>query len=152
MDNTMLTTEQMEVAKKLIEFTQNFSDQVVHIMKNHGLWQKGFELKLRIDPLAECLTEEIQFHRWVEDGEGQFKECVDRVKSQNEMFGKGWYNLPTHTSREFIHLFDEPTDGTGKEKGKTDEKPLPPDGMWVGSDRNSDPVDGWEWDINDSLS
>ena len=64
MDNTMLTTEQMEVAKKLIEFTQNFSDQVVHIMKNHGLWQKGFELKLRIDPLAECLTEE-NLQRWM---------------------------------------------------------------------------------------
>ena len=33
-----------------------------------------------------------------------------------------------------------------------EKHPLPPDGLWVGADRNSDPVDGWEWDLNDSLS
>ena len=136
-DMSPLDGEQMVAAKKLIEYAQRFADEVKAIMIHYKLWHKGFDLKVIVDPQREILSEDVQFQRWVEDGEGMFRERIERVHDSEK-----WRTLPFTTSREFIHLFDDKEDGTGSPEGKADEKPLPPNGLWVGADSNSDPVDG----------
>lgn len=136
MDMSRLTGEQMEAAKKLIEYAQRFADEVKAIMIHYKLWHKGFDLKLIVNPQAEVLQEDIQFQRWVADGEGFYRERIERVHDREE-----WRTLPVTTSRELIHLFDEQKDGSGTEAGSKAEKDVPADGMWIGADDDSGSVD-----------
>ena len=135
-DMSRLTGEQMEAAKKLIEYAQRFADEVKQIMVHYKLWHKGFDLKVMVDSQREVLSEDVQFQRWVEDGEGMFRERIERVHDSEK-----WRTLPFTTSREFIHLFDEQKDGSGTEAGSKAEKDVPADGMWIGADDDSGSVD-----------
>lgn len=136
-DMSPLDGEQMVAAKKLIEYAQRFADEVKQIMVHYKLWHKGFDLKVIVDPQREVLSEDVQFQRWVEDGEGMFRERIERVHDSEK-----WRTLPYTTSREFIHLFDEQKDGSGTEAGSKAEKDVPADGMWIGADDDSGAVDG----------
>ena len=142
-DETPLTEKQMEAAKGLIEFGQAWADQITKIMKNSGLWEKGFTLTCTVDPEADVLTQEVQFYRKVVDGEGFYDEQIVRHKGAVPMF-KDWKTLAPSTSREFIHLFDEPQNATGAAEGQNKEHPLPADGLWIGDDPTADPVDHLE--------
>lgn len=135
-DMSRLTGEQMEAAKKLIEYAQRFADEVKAIMIHNKLWHKGFDLKVIVDSQREVLSEDVQLQRWVEDGEGMFRERIERVHDSEK-----WRTLPFTTSREFIHLFDEQKDGSGTEAGSKAEKDVPADGMWIGADDDSGSVD-----------
>lgn len=141
MDMTPLDAEQMEVMKKMIGFCQIFAGQVKDIMVHHHLWHKGFQVSINIDPRMDTLTEVVEVKRKVMDGKGIYDEGIERFRGTDKMFNE-WHTLGCETSREFIHLFDDKEDGAGSPEGKADEKPLPPNGLWVGADPNSDPVDG----------
>ena len=136
-DMSPLDGEQMVAARKLIEYAQRFSDEVKAIMIHYKLWHKGFELKVLVDPQAENLQEDIQFQRWVADGEGFYKERIERVHDEEK-----WRTLPITTSREFIHLFDEQKDGSGTEAGDPAEENVPSDGRCADFNYHSDSVDG----------
>lgn len=135
-DMSPLDGEQMEAAKKLIEYAQRFADEVKAIMIHNKLWHKGFDLRVIVNPQFEMLSEDVQLQRWVEDGEGMFRERIERVHDSEK-----WRTLPFTTSREFIHLFDEQKDGSGTEAGSKAEKDVPADGMWIGADDDSGSVD-----------
>ena len=140
-DMKPLDAEQMKAARELLLMSQKFADDVKQIMIHSHLWHKGFTLKLHISPTMELFTEDIQLYRKVEDGQGLYDEEIERMKGSGE-YDNGWETYATCTSREFIHLFDELPDAAGTEAGKEVEKPLPPDGLCIGSDSDSDPVDG----------
>ena len=139
-DMKPLDAEQMKAARELLLMSQKFADDIKQIMIHSHLWHKGFTLKLHVCPTMEVLTQDIQMYRTVEDGDGLYEEEIERVKGINE--GEKWETNPVCTSREFIHLFDELPDAAGTEAGKEVEKPLPPDGLCIGFDSDSDPVDG----------
>ena len=136
MDMSPLDGEQMVAAKKLIEYAQRFADEVKQIMIHNKLWHKGFDLKVMVNPQHEILSEDIQFQRWVADGEGHYRERIERIHDSEK-----WCTLPFTTSREFIHLFDAEKDGNGTEAGSKAEKDVPADGLWVGADDDSGSVD-----------
>ncbi len=135
-DMSRLTGEQMEAARKLIEYAQRFADEVKAIMIHYKLWHKGFDLRVIVNPQFEMLSEDIQLQRWVSDGEGHYRERIERVHDDEK-----WRTLPFTTSREFIHLFDEQKGGSGTEAGSKAEKDVPADGMWIGADDDSGSVD-----------
>ena len=136
MDMSPLDGEQMVAAKKLIEYAQRFADDLKQFMVHNKLWHKGFDLKILVNPQYEVLNEDIQFQRWVADGEGFYKERIERVHDEEK-----WRTVPNTTSREFIHLFDEQKDGSGTEARSKAEKDVPADGLWVGADDDSGSVD-----------
>lgn len=135
-DMSPLDGEQMVAAKKLIEYAQRFADEVKAIMIHYKLWHKGFDLRVIVNPQFEMLSEDVQLQRWVSDGEGHYRERIERVHDDEK-----WRTLPFTTSREFIHLFDEQKDGSGTEAGSKAEKDVPADGLWVGADDDSGSVD-----------
>lgn len=139
-DMSRLTYEQMKTVKSLIQFGQAWADQVMMIMKNSGLWEKGFQFKCMVSPKASVLTEEVQFYRSVVDGDAIYDEEIERHKGVEANF-TDWQTLSPCTSREFIHLFDDKKSGAGSQDGKADEKPLPPNGLWIGTDPYSGILD-----------
>ena len=141
MDMTPLNAEQMAVMKKLIEFGQNWADQVKTIMIHHGLWNKNFEVKMTVKPAFEMFCETIEVSRNVTDGDAFYDEKIYRYKPNNKVQNV-WDTMSYLTSREFIHLFDAEEDGIGKKEGTASEKPLPADGLWIGGPGDTDTVDG----------
>lgn len=136
MDMSRLDGEQMEAAKKLIEYAQRFADEVKAIMIHYKLWHKGFDLRVIVNPQFEMLSEDVQLQRWVSDGEGHYRERIERVHDDEK-----WRTLPYTTSREFIHLFDAEKDGNRTPEGSKAEKDVPADGLWIGADDDSGSVD-----------
>ena len=141
-----LTDEQLEVVKKMTEFAEATANQIYHIMKNHGLDKvKGCRININVTPEYDMTTmnivvgspESIDSFGYIDLARGKDEEKYAPI-------GKN--------SAEYELLFANEAIRSRMEKILHREKPLPPDGLWVGDHCNSDPVDGWEWDINDSLS
>ena len=137
-----LTGSQQEALKKMLDFCAVFADQMLTIMKNHGL--DGTDLNINVDPSAKFVTRRIRYGEHIDDDNGLI------------MLAKGIYDEDFkpigRNSAEYELLFADETVRKAIQERLDREKPLPPDGLWVGASNNSDPVDGWEWDVNDSLS
>lgn len=141
-----LTEDQQEVLKSMIEYAEIFADQIHEIMKNHGLDKvNGCRLSIIVEPEFLFATEQVIFGH--EETDAGIVNLTKGRRTKDEKF-----TLSGKNSYEYEKLFADETIRSILEKGNGREKPLPPDGLWVGADRNSDPVDGWEWDVNDSLS
>ena len=143
-----LTDYQQDIILKgLMNTCGHFADQILYIMKNHGLDRiDGARLTIMVEPKCLFTTESISFGASINHDSGYI--CLTKGRrSKNEQF------VPTGTnSAEYELLFADETVRQAILAGKKTEKPLPPDGLWVGADRNNDPVDGWEWDLNDEIS
>jgi hypothetical protein len=141
-----LTKRQQEVMKSMVEFAEVFADQVYDIMRNHGLSDiDGCRLDISVDPSCLFTTEVVMFGRGNKDS-GNIYLTKGR-RSKHERFVPTGKNSP-----EYERLFANETVRTAMEAGNDNEKPLPPDGLWIGDPRNDYPVGDWEWDVNDSLS
>lgn len=140
------TEEQLKAVKGLIEAAEAMSMQLLHIIKNHGLDSvEGCEIAISVVPENLFTTEFIQFGNVNKDS-GIIRLGKGR-RSRNEK----WVPFGSN-SAEYELLFADEDLKRKLQESKTREKPLPPDGLWIGDDRNNPPVDGWEWDVNDSLS
>ena len=140
-----LTNDQMVTLKKLIEFSEASANQIYHIMVNHGLDKiQGCDLHITVDPTKYFTTMMVSAGECIGLDFGHVR--LARGKYEKD------YHLTDTNSAEYELLFADEAVRSRIEKILHGEKPLPPDGLWVGADRNSDPVDGWEWDLNDSLS
>lgn len=150
-DMTPLDKGQMNAVKYIVTISQQFADRVERIMKQYGMWEKGFRLHVGLCPDLPYYTGAVSVSRTVKDGVGEFEESVQtsRGYSVNDNI---WQLTEFSTTREFIHLFDEKKDGDGTEEIPFAEKPLPSDNLWIGSADNDPDVDSREWDVNDSLS
>lgn len=140
-----LTNHQLTVMKKLVEFCEASANQIYRIMVNHGLDKiEGCNLKIDVDPSRYFTTMLITAG---DDYTTDFGHAKLARGKKNER-----YALTDTNSAEYELLFADEAVRSRMEKIVHGNKPLPPDGLWVGDHRNSDPVDGWEWDLNDSLS
>ena len=141
-----LLDRQQEVMKHMVEFAEVFADQMLEIMKNHGLTKiDGCELTISVDPSCLFTTETIQFGREEKDS-GVIHLAKGRRSSCEKFTPFG------NNSAEYELLFADEAVRKAIEARLNREKPLPPDGLWIGDPRNDYPVDGWELDVNDSLS
>lgn len=141
-----LSEGQQEVMKHMVEFAEVFADQMLEIMTNHGLTKiDGCELTIRVDPSFLFTTEAVQF-----GNEGTDSGVIRLSKGRRSSCEK--FTPFGNNSAEYELLFADEAVRKAIEARLHREKPLPPDGLWIGDPRNDYPVDGWEWDVNDSLS
>ena len=141
-----LSEKQLEVVKSMAEFAEVFAGQIYTIMQNHGLDKiEGCSLNINVDPSKHFTTMMIDIGQFYKSDFGHV--CLARGKNDAK------YSLTNTNSAEYELLFADETLRDRMEKIVHGEKPLPPDGLWVGDSRNDSPVgDRWEWDVNDSLS
>jgi len=140
-----LTDDQFETVKVMAELMGNFGDQLFHIMENHGLDKvKGFQVTLTVDPQFDYVLKQIII------GSKWNSECGHMTLTKGK--GENKYAPTGKNSPEYEILFADQETRVRMEKVLHREKPLPPDGLWVGDSRYDPPVDSREWDVNDSLS
>lgn len=141
------TQGQLDAIKGMAQFAGIFADEMYHIMKNHGLDKvPGFRISVDIDPEYDLITKQIEIGCLV---------CANGTSgyvSLNKGRGADRYVIGTTNSAEYEQLFANGTNPEGKSADGNHEKPFPPDGLWIGDDCHTDSMDGWEWDVNDSLS
>ena len=141
-----LTDEQIEIVRGMGRICESFANQLYHIMENHGLDKiEGCNVVIDVCPKYNSITREIS----IGENDTPFGTiCLIRGKKDEEyrIYGQ-------NTSKEYEAVFDREAYAAGRVPVKPTEKPLPPDGLWIGDPRNDYPVDcRWEWDVNDSLS
>jgi len=140
-----------EAIKSLMFIAQNMCDQFKRIMLNHGLYDEGLTFKIEINPSFLSFNQEVSLDkRWEDECGRDHFEGINFYKEPG--LGKKWKYYPALSTPEYVRIFDSPAAGEGKHEGSSEEKPLPPDGLWIGSSYCSAPVDRREWDVNDSLS
>ena len=128
-----LTNEQLEIVKGMTDFAKAVSDQIYHIMENHGLDKvNGFRFAITVDPAFETITKIIDIGSYcnIEDGKPAGYCRLTKGKDEMEFSPLG------KNSAEYEWLFaDEPLKSKMKEiLDMNKEKPLPVDGFWVGKD------------------
>jgi len=141
-----LTAEQLEVVKKMTEFAEATANQIYHIMTNHGLDKvEGCRININVTPEYNITTMNIVV------GSPESRNSfgyIDLARGKDE---EKYAPIGTN-SAEYELLFADEAIRSRMEEILHRKKPLPPDGLWVGADRNCDSVDCGEWDVNDSLS
>ena len=136
-----LSAEQMNVLKKMMEFSGNFADQLLHIMQNHGLDKlNGCRMSILVDPAWVYSTKSVTFGYSIETDAGMV--TLTRGKNDNEYLPIG------KNSAEYEILFANKAVREALQELKSREKPFPPDGLWVGDSRNDPPMDSG-WDLED---
>lgn len=141
-----LTEHQMMILKHTVRMSEAFANSLLHIMRNHGLDKiDGCSICIDVDPKYKSICEKVSIGE--RDSAFGFAEFI---RGENEDGFRLW--SASH-SKEYERLFEDEAVRGGIEVSEKAEKPLPPDGLWIGDDRNDCPVDSrWEWDVNDSLS
>lgn len=140
-----LTEHQMMILKRTVRMSEAFANSLLHIMRNHGLDKiDGCDITIQVNPKYETMVCDISIGEKNSDfGDASF---IKGAKDDG-------FELWSHCSAEYKSLFDDEENRRRKHYGEKVEKPLPPDGLWIGDPRNDYPVDcRWEWDLNDSLS
>ena len=141
-----LTEHQLQTLKHTVRMSEAFANSLLHIMQNHGLDKvDGCDITIQVNPNYESICREISIGNFDTDfGFAQF------IRGKND----AEYHLWTgRHSGEYERVFAEEAIQAGIDPFPKAEKPLPPDGLWIGDPRNDCPVgDRWEWDVNDSLS
>lgn len=143
---TKLNEHQMMILKGMVEFAEASANQIYHIMENHGLDKiDGCRLVITVDPTRQYTTMNVELGRNNTDF-----GYVYLAKGKRK--GDGYVPVGEN-SHEYELLFADEKIRERMAKVLHREKPLPPDGLWIGDPRNDSPVDSrWEWDVNDSLS
>ena len=128
-----LTDEQMQIVKGMAKICGNFADQLLHIIRNHGLDKvNGCYIGLDVDPHFHYCTESVVFGKAHSDA-GFVRLAKGEEEDEFTPTGKN--------SAEYELLFADEAIRSTMAEVLGAEKPLPPDGLWVGDDRNSAPVD-----------
>ena len=142
-----LTEHQMMITKGMVEFAEASANQIYHIMVNHGLDKiEGCQLRITVDPQFDFVTMSVELGARGKSDFGHIE--LTKGKKANDKYAPLGKN-----SEEYEWLFADETLRKRMAERNGSEKPLPPDGLWIGDPRNDCPVDSWrEWDVNDSLS
>ena len=141
-----LTDQQLTVTKGLAEFAERMADQMLHIMENHGLDKiEGFKIQVNVDPHKIFTTNEVIIGNDPMSESGYVNLARGKQFNGYQPLGK---NSPEY---ELLFASEEVRERMQRFLDSA-KHPLPPDGLWIGDDRNNPPLDGWEWDLNDSLS
>lgn len=137
----MLSDEQLGVVKQMLDYSMNFADQIYHIMENHGLTEMyGAELTIEVNPRYTGATKVVNFGRDIDYDCGHVELTRGKEEKRYVPTGKN--------SPEYEYLFADPAIKERLRKIVDGEKPLPPDGLWIGDSRNDPPVDCGD-EVND---
>jgi len=124
-----LNGDQMVIVQGLMEYAQAFCDQVMHIMKNHGLDKvDGCNLQLYVDPKPSLVQKSITIGEEISKDFGRIKMTIGENETKYTPLGTN--------SAEYELLFADESikEAMAKALNKHNEKPLPTDGLWVGRD------------------
>lgn len=139
-----LTEDQLQIVEGMADFAKALASHFLTVMENHGLDQiEGCKLAISVDPSLHYTTCNIHIGELNSDF-GHVSIAKGRKDEKFEVYGTN--------SPEYEMLFADEATRKRMEKLLHREKPLPPDGLWIGDPRNDYPVGSREWDINDSLS
>lgn len=129
-----MTDGQLTKTKQLVEIAEAMSDQLLRIMENHELTRiPGYQISISICPNNRFTTEMVRFGQV--DSDAGFVALVKGVYDE-EFKATGRWN-----SAEYEFIFADKELRKRIRKYISKEKPLPPDGLWIGDDRNAPPVD-----------
>ena len=145
-----LTEHQLMIVKGMAHIAENTANQLYHIMENHGLDKvDGFNFSIQISPSFELSTMAVIIGSENNLTKANSAGFCYRSRGKHEKA----YTCSGKNSAEYEWLFaDEAVKDRMRKILDAGTHPLPPDGLWIGDPRNDSPVDGWEWDVNDSLS
>ena len=128
------TDDQLVVIKRLMEICGSFADQILHIMQNHGLCEvKGTKVKIEVDPEYSTIAKMIEFGDSIESDSGRIKLTKGLEENKYGAVGKN--------SAEYEILFAPPEVAERIREVLKRAKPICPDGLWIGDDRNDPPLD-----------
>ena len=129
-----LTEQQLSVIEKLESFAENFADAVYKTMIDHGLDRiEGLRIGVNVDPHYEYITRRVLI--------GYYDTPSGHV-TLNKGKGMSSFVVSDTNSEEYERIFNGSEDSEGKEQDGDQQKPVPPDGLWI-STHDGDPyVDG----------
>lgn len=123
--NVQYTKEQQEAVKNLCLLAGRFSDHLMKVMLDYELDKTdGCVMYIRIEPSAK-LTQECVMFGSLNEPAGHVSISRGVYNDQYEPFG---CNSP-----EYEKLFMDMKDNVWAEPVRKKEKPLPPDGLWIGA-------------------
>ena len=127
------TDDQLRTIKSLMEMCENFADQILHIMQNHGLDKvKGTKVLIDVEPQYHYVARTLEFGVMGDPDTGFVKLCKGLEDNRYVPTGKN--------SAEYECLFaDEKT--AERIRQVLQGKPLPPDGLWISSGDDGPAVD-----------
>ena len=129
-----MTESQMTKVKELVDVAGHFTDQLLYIMRNHGLDKvNGCHMTIEISPELKFVTERVTF--------GYPNSDAGNITVAKGVYDEKFRATGAANSAEYELLF---ADDAIKERLRAIlrvGKPLPPDGLWVSDDRYSPPVD-----------
>ena len=140
MKKVKYTEKQQEKVKDLVRVAEQFADHLLLIMKNHELDKiNGCRLTISVDPEMLFATERVIFG--TEDSDAGIVNLSKGRRCRSEQFEPFDRNSP-----EYELLFGRAAVAERIRANATNEKPLPPDGLWISADGYGAPVDDW-WDV-----
>ena len=140
-----LSESNVSDVKKLMDVAAAMANQLLLIMEHNGLAKvPGASVTISVEPSLRFTTENITFGHRGSDA-GYVSLAKGRYNDEFEAYGN-------ENSAEYEFLFANEELRERIRKFINMEKPLPPDGLWIGASYRNDPVDRGEWDVNDSLS
>lgn len=120
-----LTESQMTTLKSMVEIAERFSDQFLHIMRNSGMDRiPGCQLTIQIDPVFTFTTEMITF--------GKKGSEAGYIALTKGVYDEPFTATGSGNSAEYELLFADDSIRERMAEVLRKEKPLPPDGLWVG--------------------
>ena len=129
-----LSESNVEDVKKLMNVAAAFADQLYLIMEHNGLVKvPGAAVSISVEPGLRFTTKNITFgHRGTDAGyvllaKGRYDEEFEAYGNENS------------TEYEILFAKKELRERILRYIGK--EKPVCPDGLWIGDDRNDPPLD-----------
>ena len=139
-----LTEHQKLIVKNMVRMSEAWANSIYTIMHNHALdLIEGCRLCIEIDPKYPVTLRLVELGQ--KDTDFGFAMVV-RGTHHDE------YILWPDNSKEYEDIFEDEAIRSGIKNAPKAEKPLPPDGLWIGGGRYDYPLDRGEWDLNDSLS
>ena len=129
-----LTGDQMITMKSMVGIAGSMADQFLHIMRNSGLDKvDGCRIQVIVNPAMNFVTSMVDFGS--PDSDAGFIK-VTRGKRDEQYKPSGDCN-----SAEYELLFADEAVRERMSEILHKEKPLPPDGLWIGDDRSTAPLD-----------
>ena len=127
-----LTKEQLTIVEGMMQYAQAFADQIYHIMQNHGLDKiDGCNVLVNIDPKINDSTECVYFGDCVDSEFGKIRMEKGRKDQKFTPVGRN------SVEYELMFADEQVKEAMRAILNANKEKPLPPDGLWVGG--NGDP-------------
>lgn len=129
-----MTEDQMIAVKQTVEIAEAMANQLLHIMENNGLTKvQGSRIMISVVPSLKFTRQMVEFGLPMLD--------AGFVKLTKGVYDEQYSPTGNENSAEYELLFANDAVKERMQRILSKEKPLPPDGLWIGDDRNDPPLD-----------